>query len=93
MNNVANPVIYLDKMIIVTRIVSLLLDYLYKMIIVTKIVSLLLDYQDKMIIVTKIVLLLLDYQDKMVQLVERLFSHRCDVPVQKVGESDKNQRI
>ena len=75
MNNVANPVIYLDKMIIVTRIVSLLLDYLYKM-----------------IIVTKIVLLLLDYQDKMIQLVERLFSHRCDVPVRKVGESDKNKK-
>ena len=35
----------------------------------------------------------LDYQDKMIQLVERLFSHRCDVPVRKVGESDENQRI
>ena len=49
-------------------------------------------YQDKMIIVTKIVSLLLDYQDKMIQLVERLFSHRCDVPVRKVGESDKNKK-
>ena len=25
-------------------------------------------------------------QDKMVQLVERLFSHRCDVPVSKVSK-------
>ena len=49
-------------------------------------------YQDKMIIVTKMVSLLLDYQDKMIQLVERLFSHRCDVPVRKVGESDKNKK-
>ena len=35
----------------------------------------------------------LDYQDKMIQLVERLFSHRCDVPVRKVGESDENKWI